>query len=250
MTQAQQYSKPPITEAVISILFEDPIGESELLSLQKALSRHYAHSQPIKNLHVKLQAGGGADLDINQEHEAGSRFSSPDMTELLILFPKSFTVSQLPPYPGWDTVFARFCRDWRILRKRLGFKTVQRVGVRYINRVDIPVEGGILAHEQYLNVFPRVTAEFGPLNAYSVQAQIYMQDLKAHLIINSASVPSPLIGYVSFIIDQDIGRVIDVPQKDDEIFNLISQVRHRKNAVFESCITEKARGLFGNDGGT
>lgn len=247
MVQAQRYNKPPITEAVISILFEDRMGESELVDLQKALSRHYVHSQPIKNLHVKLRVGGGPDPDINQEHEVGSRLSSLDLTELLVLFPKSFTISQLPPYPGWDAVFTRFRRDWRILKRRLGFKTVQRIGVRYINRVDVPVEGAILAHEQYLNVFPHVTAEFGPLNAYSVQAQIYMEDLKAHLVINSASVPSPLLGHASFIIDQDIGRAIDVPQKDEEIFKLISQVRHRKNAVFESCVTDYARGLFGNE---
>jgi uncharacterized protein (TIGR04255 family) len=247
MVQVQRYSKPPITEAVISILFKDPIGEGELVGLQKVLSRPYAHSQPIRNFHVKFQVGGGPGPDINQQQETGSRLSSPDLTELLVLFPKSFTVSQLPPYPGWDTVFTRFCRDWRILRRRVGFKAVARIGVRYINRVDIPVEGGIVAHEQYLNVFPHVTTEFGPMSAYNVQAQIYMDDLKAHLIINSASVPSPLLGYASFVIDQDIGRVTDVPQKDEDIFELINAVRHRKNAVFESCVTEKARGLFGND---
>jgi uncharacterized protein (TIGR04255 family) len=239
-----QYKKPPITEAIISIVFAQPINDTALTDLQRKFSKHYPHSQPIENVHVNLNIGALPNTNVTETRERGYRLSSNDMTELLVLHPKSITVSQLAPYPGWQPFFERFCRDWTTRRRILGFQTVERIGVRYINRVDIPMEGKSIAHEDYLNVFPRVPAELGPLNAYTVQVQIFMDDLKAQLVINSASVPAPILKHASFVIDQDIVRLADVPQKDGDIFDLIGRIRDRKNHVFESCVTDQARSLF------
>ena len=197
----------------------------------------------FKTVSVNVELGDTPNSNV-QETDRGYRLSSSDLTELLVLLPRSITVSQLAPYPGWDRFFDRFRRDWRLWRRTLGFRTVQRIGVRYINRLDIPVEGPTVEHEKYLNVFPHVASEFGPLQAYSVQVKILMDDLKAELVINSASVPSPILNHASFIIDQDITRQVEVPQKDKEIFDLLDQIRHKKNRVFESCVTDHARGLF------
>lgn len=239
-----QYKKPPITEAVISIVFKKLTGEEDLLDLQKKFSKYYPHSQAIENVHVKLNIGTLPNTNMGQTRERGYRLSSLDMTEILVLFPKSITVSQLAPYPGWDSFFARFRRDWAFRKRKLNFQTVERIGVRYINRVDIPMEGEAVAHEDYLNIFPRVPSELAPLNAYTVQVQRLMRDINALLTINSASVPSPLLKHASFIIDQDIVRQIDVPQRDEDIFGLINEIRVRKNKIFESCVTDHARGLF------
>ena len=169
------------------------------------------------------------------------------MTELIIIFPKSIVVSQLAPYPGWDTFFERFVRDWKLLKRVLDFQTIQRLGVRYINRIDIPCNTPTIEHEEYLNIYPKVTDKFGSLAEYAVQAKVFMQDLECMLTINSAVVPAPILNHASFVVDQDIAREINVPQKDDDIFALIEKIRVRKNEVFESCVTDRARALFKHD---
>ena len=166
------------------------------------------------------------------------------MSELVVLLPQTTVISQTAPYPGWDYFYGRFVRDWKLIRRTLGFRQISRVGVRYINRIDIPIESSVVNHENYLDLYPKITDKFGPLIGYAVQAQVFMEDLSCKLTVNSAAVPSPLLNTASFVVDQDISRELDVPQTEEGIFNLLNKIRVRKNEVFESFVTDKARSLF------
>lgn len=242
------YVHAPITEAVIGINFADHLTEADLLSVQRKLSENYPVHQPVENLHLSFQIGPGKDNKKTANTEVASeiahRLGTADMSELVVLMPGSIGVSQMAPYPGWDHFYGRFIRDWKAVRRVLGFKLISRIGVRYINRIDIPAEGPVVDHERYLNLYPRVTDKYGPLNAYAIQAEVFMEDLSCKLILNSAVVPSPILNTASFLIDQDISQENNVPQKDEDIFALITQIRLRKNDVFESCVTDDARALF------
>jgi uncharacterized protein (TIGR04255 family) len=57
-------------------------------------------------------------------------------------------------------------------------------------------------------------------------------------------VPAPLLGHSSFVLDQDLHTEINLPQSDDALYILLNQIHVKKNAVFEACITDRARELF------
>jgi uncharacterized protein (TIGR04255 family) len=57
-------------------------------------------------------------------------------------------------------------------------------------------------------------------------------------------VPSPILNHASFVIDQDIVKEINPPQSDESIYELLNEIRERKNKVFEDCIRDPARELF------
>lgn len=242
------YVHPPITEAVIGINLADRLSDGDLSSIREKLSANYPVQQPVENLSVRFHIDADKDnkktANTQVDSETTYRLVTPNMSELVVLFPQAIVVSQTAPYPGWDYFYNRFIRDWKMVRRVLGFKLISRIGVRYINRIDIPSEDGFVNHERYLNLYPRVTDEYGPLNAYAMQVEIFMEDLQCKLMLNSAVVPSPLLHTASFLIDQDISREGQVPQKDEEIFALVNQIRVRKNHVFESCVTDAARSLF------
>jgi len=80
------------------------------------------------------------------------------------------------------------------------------------------------------------------MNRYLMQTAFKLDT--CHVIINTASVPSPLIGYASFALDIDLIRDYEVPQADDDLWAYLSEVRRIKNSIFESCVTDKARALF------
>jgi len=44
--------------------------------------------------------------------------------------------------------------------------------------------------------------------------------------------------------DQDLYKENNIPQNDDGLYNLLNQIHVKKNAVFEACITDRARELF------
>jgi uncharacterized protein (TIGR04255 family) len=150
---------------------------------------------------------------------------------------------QLAPYPGWDQFFGRFCRDWEAWKNSVGYRKIIRVGVRYINRIDIPTDEPVLYEEQFLNVYPHIPEVLGPMMQYALQTQLSLTDIGCILTLNSSVVPSPLIGHRSFVIDLDIGKD-SPPQNDDAIYELINRIRIAKNRVFEACITDRARELF------
>lgn len=240
------YKHPPITEAVIGITFETPIDDTKILSVQAKFAANYPQHQTLSNLKLKVNvdAGNKNKTTTTVDEEIGHRCATSDMTQLLVLMPATFIVSQLAPYPGWDEFFSRFARDWKHWNRHMGFRQVKRVGVRYINRIDIPVTGSIIEHEEYLNVFPNVPDGFGPITAYGVQTAFELEDIGCNLSLNSAAVPSPLLNHASFIIDQDIYKEADPPQSERDIHALLQAIHIRKNQIFEACVSDRSRELF------
>jgi uncharacterized protein (TIGR04255 family) len=51
-------------------------------------------------------------------------------------------------------------------------------------------------------------------------------------------------GKLSFSLDIDVWRQVDVPQKDNDVLELLGKMRDAKNQLFETFITDKARDLF------
>jgi len=242
------YGRPPITEAVIGITFESPIEMKLLDSVKKKYTEYYPQCQSVANyrLNVEIDEQNTQTNQpiVNSEQDSGYRLSSKDMTQLLLVWPSNFTISQLAPYSGWDEFIVRFVRDWKKWKRVIGHKKIRRIGVRYINRIDIPSSGTLIEYEHYLHIYPKLPDLFPPLNSYNVQCILPVENIGCQLRLNSSVVPSPILNHASFIIDQDIFMDSNVPQKDSEIFELLNLIRDEKNRVFESCISDKARGLF------
>jgi uncharacterized protein (TIGR04255 family) len=209
--------------------------------------RFYPHRQDARNVNVSvvMQPGPESEADTTvHKLETDHRRSSDDQTQIMILWPSLFVFSQLAPYPGWDAFFERFSRDWTLWKKVVGYRKISRVGVRYINRIDIPIIGNITHYEEVLKIYPEIPDELGPVLAYGIQTQLPYPEINGRITINSASVPSPLLNTSSFVFDQDIYTEINIPQTDDGLYKLLNQIHVKKNAVFEACITDRARELF------
>jgi uncharacterized protein (TIGR04255 family) len=244
----QPYRRPPITEAVIALTFNEAIESRDLAKADSNFAKLYPDHQDARNLDVQVLMPPARpeivpDTTIKKD-EMGHRRSSNDQTQIIILWPTTFVFSQLAPYPGWDDFFERFVRDWALWKKVVGYRKISRVGVRYINRIDIPIMEDVTRYEEFLNLYPQIPDELGPVFAYGIQAQFAYPEIDGRITINSASAPSPLLGHVSFIFDQDISKEINVPQTENGLYELLNQIHVKKNAVFEACITDRARELF------
>jgi uncharacterized protein (TIGR04255 family) len=241
------YKRPPITEAVVEIRFQRPLDANEAVKVSAGFEAQYPIESIVRN--VKVAVGMPPEREeipvaaINQQ--VGHRRSSLDLTEILVVWPQAFVLSQLAPYPGWEAFHGRFVRDWTVWKRVVGFRKVSRIGVRYINRIDIPFHGQPSMEEsEFLNIYPHLPEGFPPTNAYGVQAVLPMNEIGCKLVLNSSVVPSPLLHHASLLLDQDIARELDPPQRDEEIYDLLDHIRAEKNRVFEACVTARARELF------
>jgi uncharacterized protein (TIGR04255 family) len=128
----------------------------------------------------------------------------------------------------------------------MGFAPLKRVGLRYLNRLDIPVPSTMpISLEDYLTVSPRYPEDELPgLQTFTMQTVHGLPTLECLATITVAAAASPVPMHTGFIIDIDVGRNESVPQSEDEIRNLLASMRDEKNRIFELCITEATRKLF------
>lgn len=241
----QLYKKPPITEAVIEIRFAGLLALPEIDKAAKKFASAYSHQEKVKNFNIEFNASPDREPQTKTETSDGRRMSSDDLTQMVLLWPDKFTVAQLAPYPGWDEFFRRFLRDWKLWKQATEYHKLMRVGVRFVNRIDVPsAKDGTIAVADFLNVHPQLPASLPQFTSYGVQARLHLQDIECELIINSGAVPSPLIGYSSYLLDFDIYKESGLPQSDDGIYELLNRIRVKKNQVFEACVTERAKETF------
>ena len=243
----QPYTKPPITEAVIEIRFAEALDASELDKAARQLKSVYNNEEHTRNVAFAVGVPPIGPVQTTLNEQLGRRMSSGDLTQIVILWPSSFVVAQLAPYPGWQNFFGRFSRDWALWKRAMGYHRVVRVGVRYINRIDVPTgaaNDAAMDEAGYLNVYPQFPESLRPVVNYAVQAQVVLHDIGCGLIMNSGAVPSPLIGYKSYLLDFDIYKEPDPPQNDEEIYELLNRIRVKKNQVFDDCVTTRAKEIF------
>jgi len=237
-----QYKRPPITEAVVEIRLEDQLSQDEVDQLRSRFEADYPFSKPVAELRVEVKPSEReAKFD---ERSSGYRLASGDQADILVVTSGRMACSRLPPYTGWNMFRGRAEENWRTWKRVVGYRKIQRVGVRYINRIDIPVAAGEKPRiEDYLRVYPE-TGAMTVLTSYVMQLVGPLGEDDCRLVLNSKSVPSPLVDHVSLVFDIDIVREGDVPQKDDEVWSLIDRIRTHKNRIFEASVTDKARELF------
>jgi uncharacterized protein (TIGR04255 family) len=241
---AMAYPKPPITEAVIELRFARPSDPAAVDSAARRIRDEYFYQDPENAVQFKLEPA-------TQRAEAttvwqGIKLSSMDRTDSVFFRSTAFVCSRLAPYTGWEDFCARAVRGWEAWKKVAGATELSRIGVRYVNRIDIPVQNEALVQvKDYLNVLANSPEELGaPMSAYTVQIVRPLGRDDCSLVLNSGTVTSPLIGFASLALDLDIFREANLPRRDDELWALLNNIRAHKNHVFEICVTNKARALF------
>jgi uncharacterized protein (TIGR04255 family) len=240
------YKRPPITEAVIELRFAHPAGQRDVEKAAKRLRGEYFYSDPEANSSVSFDMTT-QKADVKTEW-TGIKLSSLDRTDVLSFRTASFFCSRLAPYSDWESFRDRAIRGWEVWRSTVGSPPeLARIGVRYINRIDIPVEGsaGQIETKRYLRLSPELPSELNePMLNYAMQVVLPLGTGDCRLTLGSGTVPSPLIGHVSLVLDLDVFRETDLPRRDDELWTLLNDMRGHKNRVFESCITDSAKALF------
>ncbi len=237
-----QYKRPPIVEAVIEIRFEPPLSRDEVDKLLARFKPDYPFSDSYASIGVAVDvAGRRADF---QEESSGYKLASADRADVLLVTMAHISCSRLAPYLGWDALRARAHGHWATWKRVIGYRRIRRIGVRYINQIDIPAATAqTVKIPSYLRIYPE-TGEMKVLTGYAMQLSGPLGEDSCGLVIHSSLVPSPLVDHMSIVLDVDISRENDVPQKDDEIWVLIDRIRMHKNHIFEASVTDRARELF------
>lgn len=242
----RHYEHAPITEAVIELQCELPpeTRTSDLLKVCDQIKSDYPKKSDQHEAQVVLDVLAGNSS--SAQRLIGYRLLSHDERQIVQVRLNAFAFSRLAPYDRWETMRAEAVRLWTIYRNSLSPARITRIGVRYINRVDVPSQNpdqGIDL-DQYFETAPRIAASLPQrMTNFFMRLQIPINGTGATAIVTETAVQSPTAGLVSTILDID--TFVQTDHFDEEsAWKAADFLRDQKNKFFEACITDKVRELI------
>ena len=237
----QNYLHPPVTEAVIEVKVSHEMATEDMKKVARQLHKFYPHQQILNDYDITITH---RPIVANSPRER-YQLASDDQLDQAIISQNALTLVRLAPYRGWDTLHEQFINAWKSWKKVAKTQPVFRVGVRYINRIDIPLKDeNKIDLEDYLTFYPKVPElSNSPMFEYLIQVTQPIDNLWT-ATITSTLLPSPLINNISLLLDIDVFRTENIPLNDEDLWAMIAEARIIKNTVFQSCITHKAMELF------
>ena len=243
----RHYAHAPITEAIIELSCDLPVDVT-LEDLAHVVDRELfvSESQALL-ISGRIEVGPGGIKGDTTGQQVGYVYRRSDGSRVIQSRLNGFAYSVLAPYDRWETFSAEAWQHWQKYKEITHPTKVTRLGVRFINKIDIPQAS--IEIKDYLRTavdvspyLPQVT------DGYFLQVVVPLLNLDASATITSTVVPPYSPDTTSLILDIDTWRRLDVPVSDDteseRLLAALNELRIAKNFVFEACITDATRGLI------
>jgi uncharacterized protein (TIGR04255 family) len=228
--------KAPIVEAVIDFRAK-PTVQCEQKQFETYFKAEFKDFPAVQvhdqvNYHLKPGAVEAPELAKATSSWRGLAFHSSDKLKIVQCQLDGFSFSRLAPYEHWEAFEGEALQLWlkySILTKPV---EIERIGVRFINRIEIDSKGGELSN--YLvnaprswDSFPVPFAGFMHSDTFSVPDTNYLIHVIRALQPGDAISVKPAI-----ILDTDI--FTQTPQKIGEelVRSKLAEIRWLKNKIF------------------
>jgi uncharacterized protein (TIGR04255 family) len=240
----RNYRNPPIQEAICEVHFtlSEPLALQRIESLKPIWSTIYPDQKIVqeKRVDFHLSPEGFQTKEGNLGHRLICK--SADGKRLVQVSGLFIAINQLSPYPGWeesfrDTILERF----EDLQKATGLLKFKRVGLRYINRIDVP-QVPLVWGDWFKPKLPAPSLPGFKQREWQMQ---FHQELSGdrRFIINAAALP-PRDGKVSPIM-LDLDLIWDGASREPgELSRTLEHVHGPHRLVFEAYLSNKVRKLF------
>jgi len=171
-----------------------------------------------------------------------SQFSREDGARMIQVGRDILVVNQLRPYPHFDDWKPSVIEMLSVYRDLARPRSVERLGLRYINRVVIP--HSTFEMETYFHVYPLIPKELAAKHGPFLM-RIQLPPLKPghRLIFTFGNAPAEKEGTLAFLLD--LYDIVAAPEgKLDDIEHQVEDAHANVEHAFENTITEAARALF------
>lgn len=243
-----RYKKAPILEAAIEFRWASAVPMDALASAARIpVFERFEEPKPrrLMSANFDLEAGG-----VTQEvTEVGFEMVLKDGSERVFLERDKFVYVQSAPYDQWDDFLGRAMAIMAPTIKSLELAEFSRVGVRFINRIDVPTdEDGKFATDDYITIkFDGPRQDKGIVEEFVLRVVKPTQKDNISYALVVASSPSPLPDHSGIVVDIDVFTQTPTSVVGPKLSTTLGELRVEKDEIFESCITEKARALFGGN---
>jgi len=240
----RKYRNPPIVEALCEFQFI-PIQPWDMtipgLLYEKIIDRF-----PIKQQQMGFGIGfQPKEWGIEQKVEMLQRmqFLRSDKTALVQVGPDLLTINHLKPYPTWGIFKPLIIDNLEIYQEVAKPKGFKRIGLRYINKIDLDKRSRELT--DYLNYYPFIPTNLPQMHeTFQVRVEIPYEEGRDHLLLTLASAIPEKPDVISLLLDLDYIMAIPEGIPLDHASDWLEKAHIIVENAFEACITDKCRLLF------
>ncbi len=242
------YAKAPIVEAVIDLrvtLSDRSEGLTNAEKLADSLKPRFPQKQPIDTMLMAAEAKDGRLSMRPMEHEQlGWKLIGVDNDRTLMISKDGFTYSHLPPYTKWETFQSEAHPLWLQYVGACRPIQVNRVAVRYINRLKLPP--GEINLSDYLAFYPKVPDAVLAVSGVVMQIQVPQPNFPGtgRAVITLASEASTETKFQPMVLDFDVSTDVTMSPQASDVWGLLEHLRDTKNELFEACLTDRMKELI------
>jgi len=240
----RRYRNPPIIEALCEFRFE-PSSPWDLaipgLVYEKVRDK-FPKRRQVKAFEASI-SGGPEGVEQQMRTTDRMQFLRDDEKALIQIGPNLLAINHLQPYPTWKEFLPLVRQGFSAYLEVANPKGAQRIGLRYINRIEIP--GQRIELEDYFEfrpfVGPHLPQDFG---SFIVGIQVPYEDSRdtLRLQLANASVETPNTVAIMLDLDYFVARPGEVPL--DNVFEWVDVAHNFVEEAFEACITDRLRQMF------
>lgn len=238
-----RYSKPPILEVVLELRFSEAVSASRVQHASERIASRYANQAQQEQVEVLANF----DTQTAEFKVVGQmvQHTSTDQTELLSLSTGNLAWAKRAPYEGWEAFTARVAAELGPVLKALQHPSFARIGLRYVNRIDVPSsDDGLTRYEDYINYKIEAGPFLEPSAGYTWLIKAYRPEEDLFVTLQSAVVAPEIPGTGAFTFDIDVAAETGIPKDAEALMLRLEGMRVLKNQIFEAGITERAREMY------
>lgn len=232
-------SRPPLREALIDIRLSEQLPVSFLERLRTLAPEGFSNVGEIKLGGVRLEMGKDrpSQATITSDEVLGIRFQTADASQVLQYRRNGITFSILRNYQTWEHIRDVAREFWQQFLHTSGPVNVNRLAVRYVNSIELPLAGGDF--DEYLTAGPRIPKDLPQLlTSFLQRVVIPFTEVNAYAIITQALEPATESSFPT-ILDIDTISQCSLGGADPEVWNKLGQLRIIKNRIFFASVTTK-----------
>ncbi|MGA8089464.1 MAG: TIGR04255 family protein [Terracidiphilus sp.] len=236
--------KAPIVEAIIAIDIGPVLSDESMTAVEGAattLQEDYPQSEPLTQVHVQFGFGPGMSPLPQQssKQDIGRKYVSSDKRQLVVFRRNGFSFSRLPPYQRWENFRDEAKRIWGVYRAAIGPVPIVRFGLRYINRVNIPVGKPV---DDFLKLYAEVPGNpdgsLRTINSSYIRVDSMLTEIPAgYLIIQQATLPPERMDLATLSLDFDISVSPNPNPTEEYVWDTLETARRVKNQLFIDSLT-------------
>ncbi len=238
----RNYKSPPVIEALCEFRFINKHWDMTMPGLFYQKVREEFPTITEKNVVEMLVNEQQPGQEVHGVMTPRIQFMNKNESALLQLGPGILVVNCLRPYPSWPAFKDLIFQTLTQYKQVASTVELERIGLRYINKIDLPLETETRTQFNYYPHLPKLPAN--EARNFLLRTELDFVQPNGVLVLTLATVPSEKDDIKSLVLDLDFVSQGADRLSFETVKSWVETAHHNIETAFEASIVDSLRATF------